>query len=251
MVLELRRFARAADRRLEQTQSEAFKRWFGRSKLVDAQGLPKVVFHGTKAPDDFGVFGAGELIGTEDDEILRSGSGHDPMTFLGSHFALEAEVADRFAEGLYGEREGRAYEGGRVYPVFLRLENPFHAREEDLIETMMQGNYRASAVDYILEGKPDGAGKRYDADPAYRVKINEAALALDQRGDENGDFTPELAMEMAWKLREDLRSQGHDGIIYGNAREGGTSVVVFDAGQIKSAIGNGGHFDPSDPDIRR
>lgn len=39
---------------IDQTETEAFKRWFGDSKVVDAQGKPLVVYHGTGA--DFSVF---------------------------------------------------------------------------------------------------------------------------------------------------------------------------------------------------
>jgi hypothetical protein len=38
----------------KQTETEAFKRWFGDSKVVDSDGKPLVVYHGTQA--DFDVF---------------------------------------------------------------------------------------------------------------------------------------------------------------------------------------------------
>lgn len=38
----------------DQTKTEAFRKWFGASKVVDAQGKPLVVYHGTAA--DFSVF---------------------------------------------------------------------------------------------------------------------------------------------------------------------------------------------------
>src|SRR5690606_5138263 len=47
----------AAEARLsrkDQTQTPEFKRWFGDSKVVDANGKPLVVYHGTKA--DFSTF---------------------------------------------------------------------------------------------------------------------------------------------------------------------------------------------------
>lgn len=236
---------------VRRVESWRFHHWFQRSAMVDSQGDPLVAYHGTKAPEDFAEFLAGAPPDAGDGAVMRSGSGHDPVTFLGSHFALDPEVANQFAKGLYGERVGRPFEGGRVYPVFLRVVNPHRTTEEELLATLMRGNYGASSVDFILEGKPEGAGKLYDANPDYRAAINEAALALDVRGDDSGDFSPDLAMEMAWKLRDSLRALGHDGIIYENAREGGTSVVVFEAGQVKSAIGNSGEFDPWSLDIRR
>ncbi|WP_432262807.1 hypothetical protein [Cupriavidus sp. TMH.W2] len=45
------------------------------------------------------------------------------------------------------------------------------------------------------------------------------------------------------------RRAGHDGVIFYNG-EGGTNFVVFEAGQIKSAIGNVGTFSRSSDDLR-
>lgn len=45
---------------IDQTQTEAFKKWFGDSKVVDAQGKPLVVYHGTKKK--FSKFDAGKTM---------------------------------------------------------------------------------------------------------------------------------------------------------------------------------------------
>jgi hypothetical protein len=51
--------------RVDQTQAPAFRRWFGDSKVVDADGKPLVVYHGTGndfstfMPSDGGEYGAG------------------------------------------------------------------------------------------------------------------------------------------------------------------------------------------------
>lgn len=52
------------------------------------------------------------------------------------------------------------------------------------------------------------------------------------------------------ELRARLASQGFDGIRVRDEELGGTSFVAFEPTQIKSAIGNRGTFDPSNPDIR-
>jgi hypothetical protein len=38
------------------TETAAFKKWFGNSKVVDESGKPLVVYHGTRASDDFKAF---------------------------------------------------------------------------------------------------------------------------------------------------------------------------------------------------
>lgn len=52
---------------------------------------------------------------------------------------------------------------------------------------------------------------------------------------------------------EKAKAEGYDGLIYRNQFEdkGKDSYVAFYPHQIKSATGNSGHFDPSNPDIRK
>jgi len=78
--------------------SHAFKAWFGASVVVDAQGAPLVLFHGTEVVEDFTVF--------------RAGVGG------GSWFADCADTAGQFAN----------WGGGRVMPVYLRITNPLIAQ---------------------------------------------------------------------------------------------------------------------------
>lgn len=77
-----------------QTETPEFKRWFGDSKVVDAEGKPLVVYHGTTA--DFSVFD------TERTALMGGGSW------------FSAEPMGEFSEG----------EGGNVMPVYLSLKNP-------------------------------------------------------------------------------------------------------------------------------
>lgn len=78
-----------------QTETEAFKRWFGDSKVVDSVGKPLVVYHGTNA--DFDSFKPG------------------------AYFSPSPEVASDHADW-------RVVEDGRgeanVRPVYLSLKNP-------------------------------------------------------------------------------------------------------------------------------
>lgn len=73
-----------------------FKRWFGKSKVVDDQGKPMVMFHGTDAPD-FTVFRPNPALGGA---IFVSPS---------------AEYANMFTGA----------KGSRVYPVFVKAEKTY------------------------------------------------------------------------------------------------------------------------------
>lgn len=161
--------AMAADAlfRAPQTRAQkeaAFKQWFGNSKVVDENGEPLVVYHGTSA--DFSAFDPSQTGNSTDLGFYGSGS----------YFTNRPSSASGYAKG----------EGGRVMPVYLSIKNPYYTSEQVLSDE-------------------------------------------------------ELAK---------VRAGGHDGIIAKVDDSGYVEYVVFKPTQIKSAIGNVGTFDPTDPDIR-
>ncbi|OTI78607.1 SAM-dependent methyltransferase [Pseudomonas aeruginosa] len=85
-----------------QTLSDAFKRWFGDSRVVDAEGEPLVVYHGTTA--DFSAFSR---------EFLGEGDGNADFGD-GFYFTDRADAASGYAQG----------DGGNVMPVYLNIQNP-------------------------------------------------------------------------------------------------------------------------------
>ncbi len=74
-------------------ESEAFKRWFGDSKVVDAEGKPLVMYHGARGADI---------------------SEFRPATY----FTEDAGEAGDYAGS------------GAVYPVFISIKNPYEASDE-------------------------------------------------------------------------------------------------------------------------
>lgn len=78
------------------TESQQFKRWFGKSKVVDANGKPKVVYHGTDSR--FSVFNSSEN---------------------GYWFSDSYDYAESMAE----ERGG-----SEIMPVYLRMQSPYYAK---------------------------------------------------------------------------------------------------------------------------
>jgi hypothetical protein len=160
-----------------------FKRFFKDSKVVDKDGNPLVVYHGTN--QDINEF-------TTQPNALRSKfyAGE-----IGSWFGDDPKVANNFARGISTPREK-----GAVYPAFLNIKNPktYNSYEEFM---------------------SDAKGRR--SAPA---------------------------------LRKDLIKQGFDGIHikdsdtdFGGRRD---DWVAFYPTQIKSATGNRGTFDATNPDIR-
>lgn len=86
-------------------KSEAFKKWFGESKVVDKQGNPLVVYHGTTK--EFSVFNTspGNLATNTKAKTAR----------LGAFFTENLNTADAFADSL---------PGSNIMPVYLKMESP-------------------------------------------------------------------------------------------------------------------------------
>jgi hypothetical protein len=78
---------------LVEGREENLRAWFGNSKVVDSNGAPMIVYHGTS--NDFSTF----------KNLYRD---------FGIHFG-NREAANEFAK----------YSGARVIPVFLKITNPF------------------------------------------------------------------------------------------------------------------------------
>lgn len=80
--------------------SPAFRRWFAGSKVVDSQGNPLVVYHGSPYP---GI------------RVFDPGSKTTALLGRGIYFTRERDEALEYAKG----------DAGRVYAVFLRVKRPF------------------------------------------------------------------------------------------------------------------------------
>lgn len=90
-----------------QTDTPEFRRWFGDSKVVDASGKPKVVFHGTNR--DFDVF-----------NITAGPRSQMVGDWTGVHFTSDQQQALDIAKSL-ARQEGGA---PRVVAAYLRADNP-------------------------------------------------------------------------------------------------------------------------------
>lgn len=93
------------------TESPYFKRWFGESKVVDENGAPLVVYHGTRAGDFdfFNTSGDGKIYGGE----------------VGSHFGPENQANARLDQ----TRNRGVTDGEAVYPVYLNIRNPLRVED--------------------------------------------------------------------------------------------------------------------------
>jgi hypothetical protein len=99
-----------------QTDTPEFKRWFRQSKVVDAEGLPRVVYHGTSA--DITEF-CPKKVGSRHIDVMRdlSDADMDPTAF---YFTSDMEAANWYAKDSAEQDKGEA----NVLHVYLSMQNP-------------------------------------------------------------------------------------------------------------------------------
>jgi hypothetical protein len=186
-----------------QAESSAFKKWFGNSKVVDDNGDPLVMYHGTDK--DFNVF------------ENRGGK----VSVLFSTFDVDRKGF------FFAKDKGLSLEyGSKLVPVYLSIQKPANFLDSKEWPKIKEGLVERGWNERYLD--------RTDAWELFDV-------------DESNDGA---------KLIKDLKSMGYDGAIIEEPSwqdengEYGVSHVAFDNTQIKSATGNVGTFDATNPDIR-
>lgn len=95
----------------QQVSSSTFNSWFRQSKVLDDDGKPLIVYHGSGAPT-----------------IIRFKPGVDGAGW----FSVDPDLANCFAS------EGGGGRGDTLYPVYLSLQNPLDVRTEEGQKIMIQ-----------------------------------------------------------------------------------------------------------------
>ncbi len=232
--------------------SPQFKAWFDGSKVVDANGQPLRVYHGTRSSVDFEEFSTeGPPMDEGGEYPVSSGSGADPTAYMGAHFAVQPEVASQFAMGQGWTRT--RYEGGeekpRVIAVYLRITNPKDfGNEENLRRYIYQGKItddqvleiamQADDIDPWDEASEQAAqdwDNKYNSDTQFREETNRYLLERHRPEEGEDDLLVSAAQDLAMTAKSKLQMAGYDGIHYKNVVEGGTAYIAFEPNQIKSA----------------
>lgn len=209
------------------TKTQQFKRWFGdwenhpkaASKVVNADGTPKVVYHGTNA--DFWTF-----------SLANRGKNGEKLG-VGYYFVDNKSSAERY--------------GDRVVEAYLDIKKPASAEVMEISRKDWE-----KFLDFAMEHRDeyiDGEWKGNEINKEYELTnydygSNDAALIkgfLNGIAAGNKDVT-EAYLEM---LKD---STGYDGIAYNT--DDTDYYVAFTPEQIKSATDNIGTFDKDNKDIR-
>ncbi|OHC95542.1 MAG: hypothetical protein A2792_03360 [Sphingomonadales bacterium RIFCSPHIGHO2_01_FULL_65_20] len=203
--------------RSEITNSPAFRRWFGDSKVTFNDGqTPLVMFHGTSASQD------GEAFTMFDTYASNYG-----LMGMGGYFTADPGVASSYTSKGRGDTP-------TVYPVYLSIKNPI---DMDAVADPEQWMNEFEGVEEFHEGG--------DTNESW-YRAAEAMISYDGYS----------RWEGAEVMQNGLIAMGYDGITHiGGGRIKSDSVrhrvfIAFDPQQIKSAIGNVGTFDPENVDIR-
>jgi hypothetical protein len=215
----------------DQTQTPAFKRWFGDSKVVDKNGQPLVVYRGEH--------------GADTEQEVRSA--------LGSFtFTDDPEVASTYAMDPNDTRMTAA--APRVVPAYLRIENPITNNTDDPFLELGDIE-RALGRDEAVR-----IARKFADRIEYTGNWMEDLANEFDSVDEMMDAAPERVSDLyfdTFRYLDDpeevakLKAAGYDGAIHlGNGiSSDATEYRVFDRSQIKSATGNRGTFDPDSASI--
>lgn len=142
----------AALSRTNQTETEAFLKWFGDSKVVDADGKPLVVYHGTSR------------------DIVAFNSSEKGTLGKGIYFADSKRNA-----GDYGDT---------IIPVVLKIENPWVIALDYESDRALAEDFDSPSVDAVLT-LPNGRAmlnKAKATDGMYASDMQAAVKALGHDG---------------------------------------------------------------------
>ena len=200
-----------------------FWNWFGDSKVVDKQGRPLVVYHGTNY--EFYIF--------KGTKILNSSEG------VGFNFAVKKDIAEGF---------------GKVMTVYLKLENPVYAYSNiDLISDTYEYDFEIENQEAIrnavykvkenLEQKGYTFYNEVDSDMLdVYAESSQAQEVLDGLLDLGSYIQEDYDAETLYNdIRQaEIDAFGIDGYVTNNyGTTGGKVYVAFEPNQIKSTSNRG------------
>ncbi len=198
-----------------QVNSKEFKDWFGDSKVVDAEGKPLRVFHGRIS--DFNAFKTDRK--WDDNYINKAlggskyigGQSNEKNHLVGAYFTPDPRYTEKYMGTLKQEEQGG-----------VKFKYDEGANVVPTYISLKNPDIRFDRYGYITkEERANLIKEGKDGVIAYRDQFGPSGRSL---------TTPEKLAQIS-----------HKDIV---------EIVAFHPTQIKSAIGNKGTFDSTNPDIR-
>jgi hypothetical protein len=253
---------------LRAPQTEAFKKWFGNSKIVDSNGAPKVMYHGT-ARDiiAFRPKQAGAIFLTPEPEFAAKFAGMS-----------EDYMENEFYKKLSSK------EKQHLFLLVMEENKDNYIKDygnewyEDAIDTIKhsQALYKPSSGIRALPTSFGVGAKMFTSDLVKKIAFNlesranimpvyvraENPFDYEKRSHyrillENADIDESDLVEIThgdWEtiesesIQEAIKLAGFDGFYI--KENGVKNLAVYESNQIKSATGNIGTYDIENPDIR-
>lgn len=225
-----------------QVRTNVFKDWFGdwenspekASKVVDENGEPKVVFHGTPLRRDQITPNRGwqkdgiTYISQEAPFYTFRGGEYSGMIFTSVDAEKARSIAEKRAMSIPDDMDGTEQwtEEGYVYDLFVDVKNPFvPQRDADIILSSL-GDEIPTLSFYGGQGDT--------------VSVETAKEILNSGNNWLVTETPQFVAE--------IKKLGYDGLI--GTDEGVDYIACFNPNQLKDAYNNTGAFSKDSDDIR-
>jgi hypothetical protein len=223
------------------TDSPYFKKWFGKSKVVDDNGDPLVVYHGTPGKLEGNFFDSNKL-----------GEGHD-WEGAGFYFTNDRSEASGYKRG----------QDGTVYETYLSLKNPIDESTPipsvETVETLIAKANDAKSIEDMYQKFEDNEDlfwesslSNWSEEPYSAVESLVNAVRKYETAHE--------AFQTVWydvfsgenkPYMKAMTEIGIDGVILKSEtrHQGNDHYIAFSPEQIKSATGNRGTFDAGERNI--
>lgn len=194
-------------------ETPQFNKWFGGSKVLDAESKPLLMYHGTNKGGDEGI------------DFFDTYSGRHGLFGQGSYFTDNADVASFYTKKGKGQNPA-------VYPVYLSIKNPIDMDA-------------AADPNVWLKAFPDG--QDYFPESGSNEKFYRAMEEFYMDEGYSAAEAPGAMMETLMEMGFD----GITHIGGGRVAQDGVKhrvYIAFEPEQVKSVF-NKGTFDPSDSRI--
>lgn len=167
---------------------ENFWKWFGDSKVVDKEGKPLVVYHGTNA--DFEEFKFNRSYGSGDSQLYFG---------KGFYFTNDRESADSYSN----------YDSNKTMSVYLKIEEPYISKDSRHSNPWTQYSFRQDLglsttreiQPYLMgkghdgviheSGEPNYSEKNGEGDVDYNEYVVFSPTQIKSATGNNGNFDPD------------------------------------------------------------
>jgi hypothetical protein len=248
--------------------TSAFKRWFGSSTIVNPDGTPKIMYHGTGK--DITSFerktSRGSPIFLTDDPAVAASFSRDSQDYVLAEIAKNAplELRTQKAYELLDRLKKDEFKGAEYKDRVKQLEQSLSEGKLDDVILLDEDRYQRlfsselpsysnimpvyvkaeNPFDYANRDHLEKLQKFYPTDVPYERAYGSEYSGQMRAKIRNGDWS---IIESAL-VQQAIKDAGYDSFYV--KEDGKKNLAVYQSSQVKSAIGNQGTYDINEPDIR-